>query len=239
MQALNSAFYNTLVTICFYTQLILIILFIIDDNSLLFKMTSVYAGHAGVAQPLQNYGLPKVKLIVYNQFPGIELASPVHVNSGACYLMPAQIIHAGTFLPIDFSIDFSLGEPIGISMYELRNNRPPGNDVIFNEDEVKCIYLLIIWKVDSAGKFSVYSDLIKYDRGRAWNKNELIRVAHWYKLYDIYFPIEHTYLIRNDVALKARIGATREADGYKLEIAIFETSAKDDTWRLWYFNMDR
>jgi hypothetical protein len=201
-------------------------------------MTSAHSTNA--SQQCQNSVLSGVKLMIYHQFPGIELVYPVYACENAtCYLSPDQKVDVGFTTQAGFSIDLSQGEPIGILMYELRNEKQSNKDVISSEDEARCIQLLIIWKVNNSKEFYVDPLLIEHDKGRIWDRDKLMRLANRYKVYDIHGFIEETYLMHDNTVLMTRVNVAHEEACYKLEMIISKGSIKYDTQRLVYIDVDR
>jgi hypothetical protein len=84
-----------------------------------------------------------------------------------------------------FNIHSSWKVPISILMYELKNTKQFNKDAISIEDETTCTRLVMIWEVNSSKEFCVVSCLIENDKGHIWDRNNLVKLAKWYKLYDI------------------------------------------------------
>jgi hypothetical protein len=62
----------------------------------------------------------EVKLIIHNQFPGVELVSPVYASEGAKrYLSPDQSVDFGSTTQAGFDIDLNQDEPTGALIYKL------------------------------------------------------------------------------------------------------------------------
>jgi hypothetical protein len=179
--------------------------------------------------------------VIHHQFPGIELVSPVYAcDSAICHLSPDQCVDVGSTTQASFNINFSWRKPIGILMYELKNTKQSNKDTISSEDEATCTQLYIAWKINNSKKLCIVSDIIEHDKGCVWNRDNLIKLAHRYKLYDIkHGPVEHTYLMHDNTALMTRVNVICEEECYKLELTISKTSIKYGIWRLEYIDMDR
>jgi hypothetical protein len=184
---------------------------------------------------------PKVKLVIHHQFPGIELVSPVYACDGAtCILPPDQRVNVGSTMQTGFNINFFRKGLFGILMYELRSTKQFNKNAIYSEDEATCTQLFIIWKINDSKEFLVISYMIEHDKGYIWDKNNLMRLAKQYKLYDIqHVPVGATYLMRDNTVLMTRMNVIREGKCHKLEMTISGGSIKDDTWRPKYIDVDR
>jgi hypothetical protein len=184
---------------------------------------------------------PKIILTVHHQFPGVELVSPVYYNLFAtCCLSPDQNIDVGSTMQANFNICPGTMWTIGILMYKLqrKNFDQPDEKAIFSE-EVKCIQLVITWKVDSQ-KFYVNSYLIEHDEGHVWDRVRLTLLAYKCELVSIQHSlIEDTWLMHDNTVLMTSLNATHEEERYKLEMTISEANIKDDTQRPDYVDLER
>jgi hypothetical protein len=195
-------------------------------------------------QQRQNDIPSKIKLIVHNQCPDIELISPVYASNGAtCYLSSDQRADVGSKMQADFSIHPGHKEAIGILMYKLeRKSTYQSNDnIIPSEDELSCTQLVMIWKVYKSGKFHVYSAPIEHDRCRVWDRDSMMKLAESYELFDvIHSPVKHTWLTHNNNALlMTSLDVIRKEECYKLEMTISEGNIKDYTWKPRYIGLNR
>jgi hypothetical protein len=127
-----------------------------------------------------------VELLIHNQCPDIELISPVYAGNGPiCHLSPNWRVDINSTMQAGFNIHSSWKVPISILMYELKNTKQFNKDAISIEDETTCTRLVMIWEVNSSKEFCVVSCLIENDKGHIWDRNNLVKLAKWYKLYDI------------------------------------------------------
>jgi hypothetical protein len=195
----------------------------------------------GVIQSYQNDALTKVELIIYHQFPGVELISPVYVGSGVkYYLPPDQRVMAGSTARIGFNIYSIWIMSMGVMIYKLqRKNTDEFNEVtISNEEEETCIQLVMIWKVNISKEFCVALFLIEHDKDYDWDK--LLKLARHYQLTNIQRgPIEYTWLMHDNTVLMTSLNITREEEHYKLEMTLSEESINRDTWRPWCLYLNR
>jgi hypothetical protein len=115
-------------------------------------------------------------------------------------------------------------------MYKLqrKNIDQSSEDPAFSTNEMTCVQLVIIWKVNNSREFYIFSDLIEHDKCRLWDRDRLMKLAKWYKLYDIqHVPIEESWSMHDNTVLMKRVNITREAEYYKLDMTIYEASIKD------------
>jgi hypothetical protein len=206
-------------------------------------MTSTHSSAAGTIQLRQNRASPKVKLVIHNQFPGIELVSPVYAGRFvACHLSPDQRVVIGSTTQVGFNTSFSWGDPIGILIYELKrkNTKNFNRNIISSEDEATYFQLFVKWGFNSSKEFRVNLRVIEHDKSHIWDRDKLMELAKLHQLYDIqHGPVEYACLMCDNTVLRARMNATREEECYKLEITIYEGSVDEDTQRIQYLDMDR
>jgi hypothetical protein len=187
-------------------------------------------------QACQNDTLPKMKLVINNQFPGIELVSPLYYSNGAvCYLSPDQRVDVGSTMQAIFNIDPDQGLSTVALIYTLQRKDVDQS----NEEEVTCIRLFVNWMFFSPEEIYIALDLIEYDRDHVWDNDGLFNLALYYRPVDIQDNIiEETYLMYDNTVLMERANITYEGECCKLEITISETSIKDDTRRIQYIGLD-
>jgi hypothetical protein len=205
--------------------------------AVLLKMASTDSSDIESIQSCQNDPPSKVELTIHHQFPGTELVSPVYASKGAtCYLSPDQSVDIGSTAQVGFNINLSQSESIGALMYKLQRK----NTNEFDGDEAACIQFVIIWKVDDSKEFCVASFLIEHDKGCAWDRDGLMKLAEHYSAFNIqHGPVEETWLMHDNTVLMTSLSVTHEEECCELEMTISETSIKDDTQRLLYIDMDR
>jgi hypothetical protein len=205
-------------------------------------MVSIHASNAGIIQPCQSNVPSKVKLMLHHQFPGIELVSPTYVGDGVtCCLSPDQIVDTGSTMQTGFSIDSARAGSISALTYKLqRKNVDQFNEETISSEEATCVQLFMIWMVNSFKEFCVVLSLLEHDKDCIWGRDELMKLAKYRSEFSIQHGfIEETWLMHDSTVLMTRMNVTREAECYKLEITISESSINKDTQRLWYIDMDR
>jgi hypothetical protein len=169
----------------------------------------------------------KVKLVIYHQFHGIELVSPVYDSVNAtCYLSPDQRVDVGSTTQVGFNIDLSQSESFGALIYNLqRKNTNQSNEEIISSEEVTCTQLFMLWKVTNSKEFLVNPYLAEHDRNHIWNEDNMADLIRCHDMFDIqYDPIEEAWPMHNDTILSIKANVTYEAECYKLETTIFEIS---------------
>jgi hypothetical protein len=87
-------------------------------------MASIHTSNFGIIQSHLDGAPLKVKLVIHNQCPGIELVSPVYGgDSITCYISPDQRVDAGSKMQVGFSIHPAREESIGIFMHKLQKKK--------------------------------------------------------------------------------------------------------------------
>jgi hypothetical protein len=205
--------------------------------------TLTEGGNTDTIQSSQDDASSKVKLIIHNQFPGIELTSPVYAGRHVtCYLVPDQSINISSIIQVDFNINITRRMPTGVLMYKLqrKNINQSNEDSIPGEEEATCIQLVIIWIVNNSSKeFSAASYLLEHNEDSAWCRCELMKLEKYCKLTNIqYGIIEDTWLMHDNTVLLKRVNVTCEEKCYKLDMTISETSIKEDTQRPRYIDLN-
>jgi hypothetical protein len=201
-------------------------------------MTSAHdTSNTDTIQLHRNSAPSKVKLMIHHQFSGVELLSPLCYSNGAtCCLSPEQRIDANSTMQIDFNVDPAREESIGVLMYKLQRKNTDQSD----EDKATCIQFVIIWKANNSEGFRLVSRLIEHDKSHVLDRNELMKLIRYHKVFNIqHEPVEKTWLIHDNVVLMTRVNITYEEECYKLEITISEGNMKDDTQRPLCIDMDK
>jgi hypothetical protein len=196
----------------------------------------------GIIQSHQNDAPSKVILMIYHQFPGIELVSPTYVGDiTACYLSPDRRIDVGSTMQASFSINLDQEKSISALMYKLQvKNIGQSNEEIIFSEEATCIQLAIIWGAKSTKEFFAASYLLRHDENCVWNRDKLMSLADWYNLLSTqHGSIEDRWLMHDDIVLMIRVNTTRERGYYKIEMTMSEEGINKDTRRLLCFDMDR
>jgi hypothetical protein len=193
--------------------------------------------HDTIAKRRLRSSVSKVKVTIHHQFPGVELVSPVYAGKGAtCCMSIDQKVDVGSTTQTGFNIDTDREESIAVLLYKLQKKNTDQS----NEEETTCIQLVLIWKINSSKGLCINSFLIEHDKGRVWDKAGLMKLAERYKPTHIQCSlIEDTWLMHNNTALMIRSNKTCRGGCYELEVAISETSIKDDTQRLRHIGLNR
>jgi hypothetical protein len=214
----------------------------IDSSDDSFDMELIDSSDTDTIQPLQNDVSSEVRLIIHNQFPSIELTSPVYVGRHAtCHLSPDQRVDAGCAIQASFNIDSDRRWSTGVLMYKLQRKTTvqSNGDVISNEKKTTCIQLAIIWKVKDSKEFLTASYLLEHNEDCVWDRVKLKRLVKHYKLANIqHGTIENTWLMHDNTVLMTSLNVSHEEECYKLEMTISKGSIKDDTQRPRYIDVD-
>jgi hypothetical protein len=186
----------------------------------------------------------KVNLVIHQQFPGIELVSPLYYSDGAiCYLPPDQRVDVGSTTQVGFNIDLAWYRSTGTLMYRLRkkNTDQSNEDAISSEDEVKHIQFVLTWVAYRFEIPYIYLRLIEHDKNRVWDRIGLMKLAGGYKeyYYSQRYPEERTYLMRDNTMLMTRVDMTRERACYKIEMTISKTDKYYFSEKTEYIDVDR
>jgi hypothetical protein len=191
---------------------------------------------ANIIQPNQNSTPSKVKLIIRNQFPGIELASPMYVSRGTtCYLSPDQKVDIGSTTHVGFNIDSNHGST-GTLMYKLQRK----SEEVTSSEEATCIQFVITWEFDIYGDLFIALDLIEHDKNHVWNSDKLMRLEEHYKLVNTQHDfIEKTWFMHDNRVLMTSLNITCEEECCKLEMTISEGSINDTTQKPKYIGLNR
>jgi hypothetical protein len=205
-------------------------------------MASTDSSDTDTIRSCQNDLPAKIRLVIHNQFPGIELVSPVYVSNNATdYLSSNQKVDVGATMQVDFNIA-SWKESVNAFIYKLqRKNIDQSNENnTSSEEEATCTQLVIMWTFNSYGMSCIHPFLIEHDEGRVWNVYDLVELTEDHKIfYTQYALTEDTWLMRDNSVLMTSLNETCEDGCYKLEMTISEASMKDDTQRIMYIDMDR
>jgi hypothetical protein len=179
--------------------------------------------------------LLEVKLIIHNQFPGIELVSPMYyINGATCYLSPAQRVDVDSTTQAGFDIGLTQDKSTGVLIYKLQRR----NADEFNEET--CIRIVIIWEVHRSGKFSVASLIVEHNKSHVWDEDKSLQLIKHRDLFGMQYDLtEETYLMREHTVLMTRMSIIRKEEYYELEMTITEGSINEDTQRLRYIDMNK
>jgi hypothetical protein len=205
-------------------------------------MTLTNSNGTDTIQSRQNDAPLKVKLVIHNQFPDIELASPLCCGDGAtCCLSSDHRVNAGSTMEAVFNFDTDQHVSIGALMYKLQKSITDQSDeeVISSEDETTCIQLVVILDVCDSGE-TLYSFLIEHDKDHIWNRVELMKLAKYYEMFDMHYDSdEETWLMHDNTVLMESLNIIYEEECYKLELTISKGNINKNTRRPLYFDVDR
>jgi hypothetical protein len=121
----------------------------------------------------------ELNLIIRNQYPGLELISPVYFsNSATCRVSSSQQTGIGTKAEASFGINFEQEDFRCALLYKLQRKRVNGTDdqldsgVAFIEDTTTSMYILIVWNT----KYIYYRFrvcLMEFTDDYTWDEHKL------------------------------------------------------------------
>jgi hypothetical protein len=165
-----------------------------------------------------------MSVTVHNQYPDIELASPVCFCDGKiCNEYPVKRMGNSTMMKIDFRFDLAKYESGGILMYNVQRNNTR-SDYQYSIDAIsaeavestsKVMRLLVAWKIDRSWKSRVRIALVEHDNGLVLNEDKLAQ------LYDEVNDMSSDYnplgwFVRDNTILMAKY----EIEGIGLKVTI-------------------
>jgi hypothetical protein len=176
---------------------------------------------------------------VHNQYPDIELVSPVYFcNRGVYNEYPVERTDVGAMMMISFQ--FGLDKlPGGILMYGVQRKGNIESDHQFStdatsieavEDTSKITRLLVAWKIEHFGEPKVYIVLVEHDSELEWNED---KQAKLYDKVNEQFtrhcnPSRYTWLVSDNIVLETTYEIAQR-EGLELKIAIYKGIKDWDT----------
>jgi hypothetical protein len=165
-----------------------------------------------------------LNITIYNQYPGLELASPVYCSNGTeCHVSPSQQMNT---IEASFGIAFRQRNFKGALLYKLqrkhasRADNQPSTSTASIKDATTSIYLLVSWNVgDYNREFRVC--LIEYVDNFVWDEDKLWALCDRC-IYQFYVPYESnviTWSMKDGSVIKTKRSVTYGLD-YKLDISI-------------------
>jgi hypothetical protein len=136
--------------------------------------------------PTISFAKEALNITIHNQYPSLELTSPVYFSTGTTYhVSPSQQTNINTIMKASFGIDSKQEDFKCALLYKLQrkhtnrtNNQPNGNAASI-EDIATNIHFLVFWNVkDYDHKFCVC--LIEFTSDFTWDEDKL------WTLYDDY-----------------------------------------------------
>jgi hypothetical protein len=125
-------------------------------------------------------------MTVYNQYSGIELASPIYFcNHEKHYEYPVERTRAGSVMRTEFRFDPDQDEPGGILVCKVRrksnatSDRQTSVDTIYArviEEAANMMLLLVTWKIEHLDEPKVNIILVEYDNELVLNEDKLAQL---------------------------------------------------------------
>jgi hypothetical protein len=184
---------------------------------------------------------------VHNQYPDIELVSPVYFcNRGVYNEYPVERTDVGAMMMISFQ--FGLDKlPGGILMYGVQRKGNIESDHQFStdatsieavEDTSKITRLLVAWKIEHFGEPKVYIVLVEHDKDLEWDEDKL-RWLHqkcWHPLNAWINPTRNNWLLDDGAVLETTSKVMN--GGHRWDISISEGD-NDNVMRPLWIDVER
>jgi hypothetical protein len=186
-------------------------------------------------------------MTVHNQYPDIELVSPVYFcNRGTYYEYTVERADGGAAMKTGFRFDPNQDESGGVLMYKVQRK---SNTISDHQTSINAIYakvveevsflmrLLVTWKIKRSGEPKVHIMLIEYGSETALSEDKLAQLYD--KVDDI--PSVHNpsvWLICNNTALAAKYEVADEKD-LELKITISRGVKNKDTMNPMWIDPER
>jgi hypothetical protein len=181
-----------------------------------------------------SYDKEMLHMTIHNQYPGLELVSPVYFSSGTIYHAPSsQQKDTGNIIESSFGIDSKKTDVKGAVLYKLQRKRTTriGNRSNSNASSIKNtatnMYLLVVWNVKSCHYNPFYIYLIECTDDFAWNEDKLWAL-YWKYNYQFYMDYKSnivTWLMNDNTVMKTKLEVTYGSD-YKLDIVLSKGTGK-------------
>jgi hypothetical protein len=182
---------------------------------------------------------------IHNQCPNTKLVLPVYFGHDVvCPKLSNQQIVIGTAMKASFEINTTQCDFEGALLFRLQRyfNRQYYMDISAkdtNKSEIKCVQMLVAWKVKDAELFA-YVVLVEHIREFAWNENKLMELynKNHGRLKKYNTVTSDTWFMDGNMVLKT----TLEIKGLKgdLRLSISISEEKDDyAIRPFYINLER
>jgi hypothetical protein len=182
-----------------------------------------------------NLQLPAL-VTIHNQCSNIELVSPVYFGNGAvCPKLFDQQIAIDTEIRTSFEIYATQDGFEGALLYKLQKHVVSDDqrnmDTLTtktNENEAKCVQLLVAWKVKDSKSF-VYETLVEHVKEFTWDENELRKLynKNHSRLKEYNSIMSDRWLIDNNMVLKTSFEVRGLKGNFELSISISEKERYD------------
>jgi hypothetical protein len=175
-------------------------------------------------------------MTIHNQYPGLELVSPVYFSSGTIYHTPlSQKTDTDNTIEARFGIGSKQEDFRCAVLYKLQRRRTirmdnyPSNGITSINDTATNVYLLVVWNAKDNLYESSFMHLIECSDDFTWDEDKLWALYCDYN-HQVNWDYESnivTWLMNDNTVLKTRLDVTYGSD-YKLDIVISEGTAKYD-----------
>jgi hypothetical protein len=176
-----------------------------------------------------------LNITIHNQYPGLELTSPVYYSNGTtCYVPPSQQIDTGSIMEARFGIDAKQGGLNGALLYKLqrkyttKTGKQSNSNTASIKNTATNLYLFVAWNENYCNTFRTYviecPEEVTMDEDKLWS-------FYWDGTDAFRDAIElfvTTWLIDDSAVMKIRCYLTYGSD-YRLDIVISEGTGKYST----------
>jgi hypothetical protein len=164
-------------------------------------------------------------LTIYNQYPDIELASPVlFCNSECDHEYYVERVNNGTVMEVEFKLDFEYDTLEGILMYKVQRKSTAISDHQYGkviEEASKVIRFLVAWKIESCRVCEEKIILIEYDDKFDMSENRLAQLYEKVKNIPASY-YENVWLICDNTVLKSTCDLSIHKTDFELKTYISE-----------------
>jgi hypothetical protein len=157
---------------------------------------------------------------IYNQSRIINLTSPVYfIHGGKWIVVPDQEIDVNTVMKNH--LEFDSGQDIleGTLVYRIQREYAESDKAV--QDESKCVWFLIAWRIEYTKGLDVRVLLVEYNKEFNWDEDRLkqLHQKYWYSLNAWINTIESNWLLDDATILTTEIRVMNEVYGWNIFIS--------------------
>jgi hypothetical protein len=173
-----------------------------------------------------------VSLNIHNQYQDIDLASPVYfTNGGRWNVAPGQEIDVNAIMRNRIELDSKQDILEGILAYRMHRHHTESDQSV--QDESKCIWLLVFWRVEYTKGLHVHALLVEHDKNLEWDEDKLSELHQkcWHPLNAWINPTRNNWLLDDEAVLATIIEVMN--GGHRWDIFISKRSNVNGMKPLW------
>jgi hypothetical protein len=178
-----------------------------------------------------------VSLSIHNQYQDINLISPVYfTHDGKWNTAPDQEINVNAVMRNLLEVDPGQNILEGALVYRIQKKHVKSDKSA--QYELKCIQLLVAWRIEYTRELRVRALLVEHDNEFNWDEDKLKKLhqKYWRLLKTRVDPIENNWLLHDTTVLKTTIKVVN--GGYRWDIFISE-GAEDNIERPLWIDAER